>query len=250
MILQSFQITNSIIAIAAWISAVGGLAAQQVASPPRETHGEQQVRRMREDRFHMSAYAVEKTGMRLLTSDDAIVKWAVSQFEQRPNGYLVYWNPEPPKTPPTYLADHSSPTKDSLGFISVAKFFPDGPSKGQYVDFEHLWMLAAFELYNIEETKAWEKLDQKVIDKQISKSEYIMEAARIEFKVLHRLKKFHDDVWVPWATAANFRSDSSIWRLDTPAKFDDWIKQYSDTTGYPWVPFGDRYEFFNPVNEK
>lgn len=227
-----------------WVWTTGITHSQQPASPIRETHGERQVRRMLEDRFFMSAFPIETGGMRSLSPDDSIVQWAVAQFESTPTGGMVFWNSDLPKSPPSFLADHASPSKSSLGFINLAKVFPNGPSKGEYIDFEHLWMFAVFELLNIQQTEDWNKLDQRVAKENLAKNQYIEEAARIEFGVLHKLMQFYKETWVPWAKSANFKSDSTIWRLDTPTEFQDWIKLYREQTGYPWIPFGERYEFF------
>jgi hypothetical protein len=230
------------------IHAVFLLMVENVSAQPafsaRESHGEQQVRRLLEDRIHMSAYPTSDGRIQTVSWEDSIVKWAVAQFEQKTPGHLLFWNSDPPQSPPSFLADHNTPQSGKLSFICVAKEYSAGPAKGQYIQFEVLWFLTAFELLNSAEREAWMALDQRAANGEMSKGQYINEAAHIEFNVLRKLIKFYHEIWSPWARSVTFRSDPSIWRLDTPAEFDKWISMYTDHESYPWVPFGELFEYF------
>jgi hypothetical protein len=116
--------------------------------------GEQQVRRLLEDRIYISAYPSSDGRIQTLSWEDSIVKWSVAQFEQKAPGHLLFWNSDPPRRPPSFLADHSTPQYETLSFICVAKEYSNGPAKGQYIQFEVLWFLTAFELLNSEEREA------------------------------------------------------------------------------------------------
>jgi hypothetical protein len=227
---------------------VGNVGAQPAFSA-RESHGEQQVRRLLEDRIYMSAYPTSDGRIQTLSWEDSIIKWAVAQFEQKTLGLLLFWNPDPPEGP-SLLAAHSTPQDGTLSFIRVAKEYPNGPAKGQYIQFEVLWFLTAFELLNSAEREAWMALDQRAANGEMSRGHYINEAAHIEFNVLQKLIKFYHEIWSPWARNVTFRLDPAIWRLDTPAEFDQWISKYLHHDGYPWVPFGERFEYFQKYGLK
>jgi hypothetical protein len=240
---------TNILIYAVFILMVGNVGAQPAFSA-RESHGEQQVRRLLEDRIYMSAYPTSEGRIQTLSWEDSIVKWAVAQFEQKTPGHLLFWNPDPPRSPPSFLADHSTPQSGTLSFICVAKEYSNGSAKGQYIQFEVLWFLTAFELLNSAEREAWMALDQRAANGEMSRGHYINEAAHIEFNVLQKLTKFYHEIWSPWARNVTFRSDPAIWRLDTPAEFDQWISKYLNHDGYPWVPFGERFEYFQKYGIK
>jgi hypothetical protein len=234
---------RNILIRAAFILLVGNVSAEP-AFPGGESHGEQQVRRLLEDRIYASAYPTSDGRIQTLSWKDSIVKWAVAQFEQKTPGHLLFWNSDPPRTSPSFLAEHDRTQKDTISFIRIAKEYSGGPRKGQYIQFEALWFLTAFELLNSEEREAWIALDQCAANGEMSKDQYIKVAANIEFNVLHNLIKFYHEIWSPWARTVTFISDPSVWRLDTPTEFDKWISMYTDHESYPWVPFGERFEYF------
>ena len=68
-------------------------------------------------------------------------------------------------------------------------------------------------------------LDQRAANGEMSRGQYIDEAAHLEFNALQKLIKFYHEIWSPWARNVTFRSDPAIWRLDTPAEFDQWISK-------------------------
>jgi hypothetical protein len=75
------------------------------------------------------------------------------------------------EAPPSFLADHSTPQYGTLSFICVAKEYSNGPAKGQYIQFEVLWFLTAFELLNSEEREAWIALDQRAANGEVTKEQ-------------------------------------------------------------------------------
>lgn len=199
--------------------------------------GRIQAKKMLDDRILMAAFPAGGKGLHLVTESDAIFIWIANQFTSRPD-CMIFWNPDPPTSA---SADHSPPSKTSIGFIRVASVYMDGPYRGNYVPFEQLWFEATFECNSIHMIEKWDELYQLASNRAINRKDFTLAAARLEFEAMTRTRNFYYTVWLPWAKKVGFESDRRFWRIDSLESFDKWIAAYSGNA-YPEIPYGDYYD--------
>jgi len=149
--------------------------------------GSTQVKKMLEDRIQMAAYPAGEEGMRMVTESDAIFIWLANQFSDWPD-CMILWNPDPPVDPA--MGDDVSPTKTSIGFIRIREVYPDGSERGNYLSFEELWHIAVYESISVNMAKPRNDLFQQVQARTITRSDFILASAHLEFEASLNTKEF------------------------------------------------------------
>jgi hypothetical protein len=94
----------------------------------------------------------------------------------------------------------------------------------------------SFELYNISYGKEHVAEYNSALAGKLSRQDYILAAARTEYKAIRKTAEFYRDMWQPRAEQSRIRTEPSHWFADQPESYDQWIKQYDDPSGYPTVP--------------
>jgi len=194
---------------------------------------------MLNDRIFMDAYPSAGVGMRRITEKDAIYIWLVEQFAFQSDG-LIFWNSDPPLA--ITMADNSLASESGVGYIRIRDIYTSGKTRGNYISFEELWYYAVYEAISEHMSKSWNELYDKARHKEITRDEFVLSAARLEFEISEKTKDFYFMVWIPWAKNVGFKSDRQIWRIDAPQTFDKWIADYSVKAGFPEVPYSHNYD--------
>lgn len=181
-------------------------------------HGERELRRMLDDRPPMGEHIRE---------GDAVWEWAVGMFAGRGNDRAVRWSPVPPLA--GFDADCTMPRDGSPAVIRV---------RAEPADAELLWIRAAYELHNSQNSANASRLDRAAMDGSIGRDAYVEGAARSEYVALGRTWDFYRAVWCPWAKERGLPTDRRKWPYRLRASYEAWIARYKDPDGYPWNPMG------------
>jgi hypothetical protein len=212
-------------------------AASMLTPNENYSFGRTQVKKMLEDRIQMAAYPAGENGLKMITERDAIFIWLANQFSSQPD-CMILWNPD---SPISTQADHSPPSKTSIGFIRIGSVYLDGPYRGNYVPFEQLWFEATYECISVHMVEEWDELYEQARTRAIKRNEFILAAARLEFEAMKRTWHYYGTVWLPWAKSVGFQSDPRYWRVNSKESFDEWIASYRGNA-YPETPYGNYYD--------
>jgi len=220
------------------IDSIPALAADGI-EPARLEHGRSQVRQLFADRFMMSAYRTAKGDLRKVNENDAIFQWLSRKFAGEDVGEIVFWNSEPPKDS---RAAHAIPSWHWPGSVQISRFTAPGEGLGAGMPgFEDLWACGTFEMISLGRVKEHMQLEDRVVDKTISKDAFVEAAAKFEYQSFEALAEFHAKVWQPWANSVGFKTDQRRWRLPLPA-YAQWRSAYTDHSSYPWKPFEEIFD--------
>ncbi len=193
--------------------------------------GMTQVDKMMKDRKPMSF---------LVKKGDPIYTWVVRQFAGEACGERISWNAEEDLGKPSeYRADHCYPSKDERAYIRIRS----NNGAGNFYDEHSLWESCIFELHNIRNFKAFEKVFHDACKGKMTKDEWLRRNTLIEYKSNIAVKDFFYRHWAPYLQAKGIDSGEHLWNVDwTPNTFDKWIKAYNDPNGYPWDYWGTYYD--------
>ncbi len=202
--------------------------------------GDSQVRKMLDDRIHMAVYPTLSGKWQSITEKDTVFVWMASRFGAKSNTVIV-WNPDQPLGQAS--ADNHKPNQTEAGYIRIRSTYSEGRFRGDYRPFEELWCSAFFEMCSLDLTPRWYALFEAASKRQITRTDYIREAAHIEYDATQATRKCYTDVWLPWAKSAGFKSNADIWYPALPGTFEKWFDAFKDQDAYPYKTFGDGYDF-------
>jgi len=176
----------------------------------------------------------------LVKKGDPIYSWAVRQFAGEACGEHIAWNPEEDLGKPSiYKADHSYPSKEEKAFIRIRS----NNGNGNFYDEHSLWESCIFELHNIRNFKAFDKVYQDACKGKCTKDEWLRRNTLIEYKSNVAVKEFFYRNWAPFLASKGIDSSAHLWDVEwTPETFEKWIAAYNDPTGYPWDYWGTYYD--------
>ena len=186
-------------------------------------HEHLQVKRMIKDRPLMGKH---------ITKKDFVWKWAVRKFAGEDLPDTIDWNNGNPYQ--GAWADCVHPAKSEGGYIRIKNLKND--------TFDSLWAKAVFELINITLYVNILKLIQKAYRGQISKKNFIINMAKIEFKAVKMTEQFYKEIWEPWSQQRNFSTVPHMWYVGIPIRFEDWLKGYDKKSDYPWKVYSHFYD--------
>lgn len=191
-----------------------------------------QLRRMLKDRPEMA---------RGLTEDDELFQWAARKFAGEDVPTWIKWQNTSDIT--DFDAWHRVPGHDTPGLIFVCKVH--GPQsrerEGSLLTFEELWLRAAYEMHNIQSQREFHELWDQAVAGTITRDEYILGCARLEYGAWLRTRVFFIDTYYPWAKKRGLKTTERWW-LNVPDTFDKWIVHYPRESLYPWRYFGSAYD--------
>lgn len=191
--------------------------------------GEQQLRKLLEDRPAMRGYAVP---------GDPIWIRAVRGLAGDTCGYRVSWNTEDLDKPLIYPSDHAFPhPPDFKAFIRIRAAGPNGPYNGEY-----LWSCLFFELFNLANHHGFNAIYDKSLTGTVSRQEWLTENTKLEFLAMKKMIVFYRGTWVPEMTARRIPTDPSYWKNGEKETYEEWISQYVDEDYYPYDYWGKYYD--------
>ncbi|MDX2105119.1 MAG: hypothetical protein SFY67_01845 [Candidatus Melainabacteria bacterium] len=176
----------------------------------------------------------------LVKKGDPIYNWAARQFAGEACGEHITWNnQEDLGKPAIYKADHCYPSKEEKAFIRIRS----NNGSGNFYDEHSLWESCIFELHNIRNFKAFDKVYNDACKGKLTKEEWLRRNTMIEYKSNKAVKDFFYRNWAPFLTAKGIDYRLHLWDVDwTPETFEQWIGAYSDPTGYPYDYWGTYYD--------
>ena len=207
-----------------------------VLPPPRYVpsakdlaYGEQQVMKMVRDRPQMRGY---------VRRGDPVWQYCVRQFAGEGIGSHIAWCDE---TPQLGEADSESPTRYQAARIRIRHYYDSGLSSGQERAGEDLWASAVFEFNNLRSYKQFDRLAWGVIEGNVSRQQFIIGYARIEYKTTRNMIRVYNGLWRPSMEKQGIAY--SPWLCtQLPDTFEQSMAAYTDRSGYPWGWYGPEYD--------
>ncbi len=198
---------------------------------------QEQLEAMLHDRPNMTAYFDSNNARHELLVTDAPFKYALVIYGSK----HILWDPNP--TTPAANGNHTYPAADILGRIRISPTYNhDGPV-GMPMDFENLWKTFFFEAFNMENAKLFAKsLKRALTDNTYTRSQYVLDNARIEYSAILKLRRFYLKVILPWAKRKNIKLTPKLWGVGVPENSAAWIKLYNSKNGYPWNYWGRYFD--------
>lgn len=227
-----------------WLSearAQVGAATEPVVRPVELTpadleHGKRQVERMLADRLGMAVYRREKDDQAgYVEEGDAIYQWAVEAYAGKYVGERVYWEREEPSD--GYAASHGRADMVGLNRVRVRNVTGSGREA-----FEKMWSGVVFEMHNMSLGAEWRAVYLGAMDGALSADEFAKGCAKVEWQAIHKMGKFRQEVWVPWAAAQGLKHDEDVWRWRDQEDFEKWLAHYQDPEDYPWKHYRENYD--------
>ena len=213
-------------------------SASSEAAPTSEDRtwgdGEIQLNRVLRDRPQL--VSVVKKG-------SPIWLWLVQNFQDTKVGFKIQWDSEPPQDGYDNHADSSAyPDENNISYIRLGT-----PNKGSFTtgkvnSTEQLLGELVFELCNVRLGQTKRTIEDRLEHGDISRREYILECASMEYLADTETAGFYNSIWVPYCKTLGWVYDPSLWHVSEASNFREWMKQYPPNSWYPWQYYGNRYD--------
>lgn len=137
----------------------------------------------------------------VLSDDDPVMEWIIDSFNGDRIGQRVFWNANSPQSGSS--AEHGSPYRGYPAYISLS-----GGAETTPVD---KWASVVYELFNLENTHAFEELGGRAMAGEVDGEIYALECLKLEFVAVAKTKEFFEkhtlpasvhgnDPWYSWVT--------------------------------------------------
>lgn len=157
----------------------------------------------------------------VLDEDDLVFQWVVEGFNGDRFGQRVYWNADFPQVGSD--AFHFPPYYGYPAFISLSNRTHMTP-----VD---RWVGVVYELHNLDNTQAFEKLYNRAIAEEIDGDTYAVECLRLEFAATKRTKEFFSKHSLP---ASKHGNDAWYnWLSGDIGTFDEYVAAFQEKRFLP-----------------
>jgi hypothetical protein len=154
----------------------------------------------------------------ILRDDHPIMLWIIDSMNGQRIGQRIYWNANSPKSS---FAEHALPYEIYPPHICL--------SGGTEVSPIDKWAGLVYELFNLENAKAFPELYYKAMEGELDRAGYGKECAKLEYLALQKAKAFFRENPLPNADSGN--NPHLIHISQSPATFDEYIAQVSDPKG-------------------
>lgn len=195
-------------------------------------HGTKQIREMIKDRPEMGLFVKE---------GDTIWNWTVRQFAGESTKCKIFWSPDEllQEKPPEYVSFVNMDSPEGPGSIMIRRYNKSGVP----IDGERLWSACVFELLNAKYFGLNQhKIHDDVYKMSLSKAEYIERITRCEYQARLETAAFYSKYWRPYAETNSLTATDWYWRPNTPATYEEWMKQFTDPNAYPFDDYGNYYD--------
>ncbi len=187
-------------------------------------HGERQLRQMLKDRPAMAQHEKAAAPLR---------QWAIRKFAGEDLGEEIFWEPtDPPESPSEGC--NQPPTDEEPGLITVRKIDNDGPNPGKEMSFDKAWAIVVFELYNITNSRDFDRLERDASVGRVSREQFAVRGAEIESRAAEKARSFYIHVFLPWASREHVDSDPEPWFLGARSDPEAPILHDIDKAGWYW----------------
>lgn len=194
-------------------------------------HGREQVEKFLKDRPRAAP---------LLRRRQAVYNWIVRQFAGEYVGSRIFWRDSNfLSSDENFLSSYTLGAPGQPPTVTVLKTTNDG----RLLDGELICARVIFELFNVRNGKAFNQAKLAAKTRKLTKSDFVLEIARLEYEAEQHTVHFYDSYWArpkPEPKASTFRQ--SYWYKPLPPNFEVWISQFSNKAAYPWSTYGIKYD--------
>lgn len=187
--------------------------------------GQRQVDQLIADRPDMAG---------VLSEDDPVMKWIIDSFNGDRIGQRVYWNANSPQSGSE--AEHGPPNGGYPAYVSLS-----GGAETTPVD---KWASVVYELFNLENTQAFEELNDRAMAGEVDGDTYALECVRLEFVAVVKTKAFFEKHTLPASVHGN--DPWYNWVLGDIGTFEENVQGFRENyTGLGYNPlryFRDGYD--------
>ena len=190
------------------------------------THGTNQLHQIIQDRPKMQ---------NIVQENDIVWQWVVYKLAGEDVQSPIYWQALSSRNfpiPSGVNAVHAYPTTKTEGRIWVK-------NSG---DPEAMWAGLIYELHNIKNGPAFQRIERDAKHWLCSKEEYIRRYAELEYQAAKETVTFYKNIWLPYCESKNIKPNPQLWFYYLPDTFEQWMDSFTDTTGYPWHPYSGYYD--------
>lgn len=201
----------------------------QPAHTPTATFGHRQLEQMLADRPEMSG---------VLEQDDPSYQWIVSSLNGELTGRRIYWNADSPRA--GQGSEHASQYHHYPAQIYV--------SGGREMTPIDKWAAFIYELFNLENTTEFRKLDEAAYEGKIDGHTYATGYVKLEFLALQKTNEYFSahplpsegagkDVWYEWTITdlGTFEEYAAQFPKATGPGNYKFFKDYYDSQIVPWI---------------
>ncbi|HEY4761792.1 MAG TPA: tetratricopeptide repeat protein, partial [Thermoguttaceae bacterium] len=206
-------------------------ASNKDLSPAALEYGNQQERKMLEDRPAMARYGEETAFLQ---------SWAARKFAGEDLNSLIDWDPTPPEHSD---AEHLAPEGDIHGCILLEPRYTSGAKQGQPRSFEELWAGAVFELHNINYAKHFVDLHNEAAEGDVSKRKFVAGIVKYEVMAAQQTRAFYLQMFLPFAAKHKLPTDPTLWFTNWWVQPDEAMQNFTDKTAYPWRPYARQHDW-------
>lgn len=185
--------------------------------------GRRQIDQMLADRPDMAG---------LLNDDDSILLWVIDSMNGSRLGQRIYWNGSSPIG--GALAEHWRPAMGYPPHIRLT----DGVNSG--ID---KWTELVFELFNLDNDRSFDTLDEEAYAGAIHGDAYATEYARLEYVALVKTNEFFEKHPFPGAEPGD--NPEYDWIAKIPSTFEEYMASSTDEKGafrHPGDTYKKRYD--------
>jgi hypothetical protein len=167
---------------------------------------------------------------------DEVWRWLEVHFYN--HGLTIRWSNNQ-STLLHYLARHTY-SPDGHPVIFIARKL----SSGAPISAEAQLSGLVFELLNATHEDEFENVAAQGRLGEMSRDEFILANARIEFAVCHETQDFYHEVWRPHVLRNHLNDRGGNWHLAVGDDFDEWIAYHRRVShdGYPDDVYGREYD--------
>jgi hypothetical protein len=112
---------------------------------------------------------------------------------------------------------------------------------GKTLNGARLWATAIFELYNVQNSAAFDRINDDAWSGKVSKNEWIRRNTALEYSALRKKALFFRTIWQANARKRGMPSDADYWNQEMPKTYESWLTQYKSPQGYPYDTWGKYY---------
>jgi hypothetical protein len=172
----------------------------------------------------------------IMSPQDDVWTWLAIHFTN--GGWIIRWSNEQ-TTLSHYLARHTY-TTDWHPVIFIARKLGNGAPIAPEAQLSGL----VFELLNATHEHEFYDLTSRAVRGDLTRDEFVLANAKIEFSVCRKTQEFYHDVWQPHVLRNHLSDGAGNWHLSVGNDFDKWIAYHREVSrdGYPDDVYGREYD--------
>jgi hypothetical protein len=192
-------------------------------------HGEQQVRRMLQDRPAMAAHV--KPG-------DALWQWAVRKFAGEDLDDTLDWDAAAPRSGPI---ENRGPTDAGRRSIRISRSAADDGQDGPDASPEESWRRAALALHEVVRATQFRQAEDEAFDGDLTEREFIARVCALEHQAVQQTRAFYALVYLPWVRQSGAKTDPKAWDLLWWGRPAEAVGRYADEDAPTWRRLARRH---------